>query len=97
MRERALSLDSCPQAIHFVVRLPPSDTARLAKHAYGLRVGAVEGQKGVIDERCSTIELRLEGEESLNVDGELIAAADLADAGVISFRAERDAFELIVG
>lgn len=70
---------------------------RLAKHAYGLRVGRVEGQKGVIDDRCSTIELRLEGEESLNVDGELIAAADLADAGAISFRAERDAFELIVG
>jgi len=70
---------------------------RLAKHAYGLRLGRVEGQKGVIDGRCSTIELRLEGEESLNVDGELIEAADLAEADVISFRADRDAFELIVG
>lgn len=71
--------------------------ARLAKHAYGLRLGSVEGQKGVLDQRCSTIELRLDGSESLNVDGELIAANELAVDGVIAFRADRDAFELIVG
>lgn len=69
----------------------------LVKHAYGLRIGSVEGQRGVIDERCSTIELRLDGEESLNVDGELLASQDLAEEGIIRFRAERDAFELIVG
>lgn len=69
----------------------------LVRHAYGLRVGSVEGQRGVIDERCTEIELRLDGEESLNVDGELLDAGELAEDGVIRFRAERDAFELIVG
>lgn len=70
---------------------------RLIRHAYGLRVGSIEGQPGVIDQRCSTVELGLDPGASLNVDGELIEAAELEVDGVISFRAERDAFELIVG
>lgn len=70
---------------------------RLIRHAYGLRVGSIEGQPGVIDERCSTVELRLDSGTSLNIDGELIEVRALAADGVIAFRAERDAFEVIVG
>lgn len=80
-----------------LVVIEGSSRVRLAKHAYGLRIGRVEGQKGVIHERCSEIELRLDSDECMNVDGELIDATELSSDGAIRFRAERNAFELIVG
>jgi len=80
-----------------LVVIEGSNRLRLAKHAYGLRLGSIEGQRGVVVERCSTVELRLEADECLNVDGELVEASELAEDGVIGFRAEQDAFELIIG
>jgi len=82
-----------------LVVIEGSSRARLVKHAYGLRVGSVEGQKGVIDARCAEIELELEDEDAkLNVDGELVEASELAgEDGAIRFEAERAAFDLIVG
>lgn len=81
-----------------LVVIEGSSRARLVKHAFGLRVGSVEGQKGVIDARCGRISLTLRGEgASLNVDGELVDAAELERDGEIIFEAERDAFELVVG
>ena len=75
-----------------------SSRIRLAKHAYGLRVGAVEQQEGVIGARCGSVELDLlEGGESLNVDGELVEVAGLGGEGTIHFTVERAAFELVVG
>ncbi|MEO7196969.1 MAG: hypothetical protein ABIZ50_00700, partial [Solirubrobacterales bacterium] len=65
---------------------------------YGMRIGSVEGQSGVIDVRCSTVELRLEDDDDcLNVDGELVPLAELLDDGVVRFSVEPAAFELIVG
>ena len=80
-----------------VVVIEGGSRARLVKHAYGLRVGTVEGQEGVIDSRCATVSLRLDPDESLNVDGELIVARDLAADGTIQFRIDEGSFELIVG
>jgi diacylglycerol kinase (ATP) len=80
-----------------LVVIEGSSRARLVKHAFGMRVGTVEGQKGVIDSRCGTVELTLEDEgECLNVDGELIEAAELDEDGSIHFEAARDAFGLVV-
>jgi len=69
----------------------------LAKHAYGMRIGSVEGQVGVTDRRCSSVDLRLEAGDSLNVDGELVDATELAVDGTIHFGVADDAFELVVG
>lgn len=80
-----------------VVVIEGGSRARLVKHAYGMRVGTVEGQRGVLDSRCSTVELELHANECLNVDGDLVEAARLADAGVVHFRIESEPFELIVG
>lgn len=72
--------------------------ARLAKHALGMRLGNLEGQDGVIDRRCSIVELRLEADNArLNVDGELVDAEEPAERGTIHFSVEQAAFELIVG
>ena len=80
-----------------VIVIEGSSRLRLAWHAYGLRIGRIEGQSGVIDRRCSTVGLKLGDGECLNVDGELIEAGELGDAGAVSFSVEPAAFELIVG
>lgn len=71
--------------------------ARLAKHAWGLRVGSIEGQLGVLDRRCTTVEVDLPAGESLNVDGELVAAGELVEDGRLRYSVVDDAFELVVG
>lgn len=81
-----------------VVVIEGSSRARLVKHAYGLRLGSVEGQSGVIDARCSTVDLHLdEVDVCLNVDGELIESAELSENGTIAFSVEHAAFDLVVG
>ena len=80
-----------------LVVIEGSNRLRLAKHAYGMRIGSVEGQAGVLDRRCDTVELELDGDETLNVDGELIGADELAEAGTIRFEVEHRAFDLVVG
>jgi len=92
----SLEADATDGKLDLVV-IEGSGRARLIKHAYGMRLGAVEGQRGVLNRRCRTVELQLNGNESLNVDGELIGAAELADDGSIHFRVEHEAFDLVVG
>jgi diacylglycerol kinase family enzyme len=71
--------------------------ARLLKHAYGLRVGVVADQTGVLSHRAETFELAIAPGESINVDGELIAARELSADGVLGFSVTRSGFDLIVG
>lgn len=92
----SLEADASDGKLDLVV-IEGSGRARLVKHAYGLRVGGVEEQKGVFSRRCSSIDMELDESECLNVDGELIEASELADGGSIHFAVTDDAFELIVG
>ena len=91
-----LEADATDGQLDLVV-IEGSNRIHLIKHAYGMRIGSVEGQTGVIDLRCSTVELRLDGGGCLNVDGEIVEAAELIAEGAIRFRVEHEAFELIVG
>jgi diacylglycerol kinase family enzyme len=70
--------------------------ARLVKHAFGLRIGQVEAQAGVVSARGAEIVMRLDPGESLNVDGELVAAGGLDAAGRLTFASDRGGFELLV-
>lgn len=70
--------------------------ARLVKHGFGLRLGGIEEQEGVVSVRGDSIELGLDPGEQANVDGELIAAAELDRDGRLSFVVS-EAFDLIVG
>jgi diacylglycerol kinase family enzyme len=80
-----------------VVVIEGGSRARLVKHAYGLRVGSVEGQQGVVHERCTSVTVALDPSECLNVDGEVMEARDIASDGRVGFRVDPDRFELIVG
>ena len=80
-----------------LVVIEGSGRLSLAKHAYGMRIGTVEAQKGVIGVRCGEAELALPDGGCLNVDGELLDSEDLAENGVIRFEAERAAFDLVIG
>ena len=92
----SLETDAQDGRVDLVV-IEASGRLRLVKHAYGMRAGAVEKQRGVLSERCGRIELALEEGGRLNVDGELVDASELADGGAIAFQAKAGAFELIVG
>ena len=70
---------------------------RLVQRAYGMRAGRVERQRGVRDGRCDHAELSLPPSKRLNVDGELVGAGELGRDGSIAFRADADAFRLVVG
>lgn len=92
----SLETDDSDGKLDLVV-IEGSGRGRLVKHAYGLRMGGVEEQKGVLSRRCSSVDLELDESECLNVDGELIEARELAEDGSIHFAVTDDAFELIVG
>jgi diacylglycerol kinase family enzyme len=80
-----------------VVVIEGGGRARLFKHAIGMTTRSLEDQKGVHTARCERAELRIEdGDETLNVDGEIVAASDVAEDGVITFTVRRAAFELVV-
>ena len=74
-----------------VVVIEAGSRARLVVHAYGLRAGEVEPQRGVRSARCDSVEVRTDGVTGFNVDGELVETADAR------FRATADAFEVVVG
>lgn len=74
-----------------VVAIEAESRARLVRHAYGLRAGDVEGQPGVHSLRCGSAEIALDGEETFNVDGELVRS------GSCSFEVEPRAVSVIVG
>ena len=81
-----------------VVVIERSSRARLVKVAYGLTIGTVEDQSGVISARAGEIELTVDPGESLNVDGELIEARRARRGRRRSrFTAKRSGFDLVVG
>jgi diacylglycerol kinase family enzyme len=63
----------------------------LVVHAYGLRAGRVERQRGVISARGTEVTVETETDAGFNVDGELL------DDERLRFSVEPDAFELVVG
>ncbi len=65
--------------------------ARLVVHAYGLRAGKVEEQRGVHKARGKNVEVRTDGQTGFNVDGERVQL-DRA-----RFRVEQGAFALVHG
>jgi diacylglycerol kinase family enzyme len=65
--------------------------ARLVAHAYGLRAGRVEGQRGVISGAGRVVEVETDGATGFNVDGELV------DADRLRFEVEARAFSVVVG
>ncbi len=80
-----------------VVVIERGSRARLVKVAYGLTVGAVEDQSGVTSARVGRVELSLDPDAQLNIDGELITAGVLSPDGRIGFSVERAGFDLVVG
>lgn len=74
-----------------VVAIEAESRARLVRHAYGLRAGDVEGQPGVHSLRCGSAAIEFEGEQTFNVDGELVRS------GSCSFEVEPRAVAVIVG
>jgi diacylglycerol kinase (ATP) len=73
-----------------LVVIEAGSRARLVRHAYGLRSGAVEGQPGVINRSGREIKVRTDG-GGFNVDGELV------DAGELTFALRAGAFEVVTG
>jgi diacylglycerol kinase family enzyme len=65
--------------------------ARLALHAYGMRAGELERQRGALPFSGRACELATDGATGFNVDGELIETAALR------LTARRRAFELVIG
>jgi diacylglycerol kinase (ATP) len=74
-----------------VVAIEAASRARLIRHAYGLRVGEVEGQPGVHSMRCASAEIELPEKQTFNVDGELV------ESGTCRFEVEPAAVSVIVG
>jgi YegS/Rv2252/BmrU family lipid kinase len=64
--------------------------ARLVAHAYGMRAGRLESQKGVVTFSGRAVEIALERGAGFNVDGELVDTARLLVA------AAPRAFEVVV-
>jgi diacylglycerol kinase family enzyme len=64
--------------------------ARLIAHAYGMRTGRLEGQKGVVTFSGRTVEIGLEQGGGFNIDGELV------DTGRLLVTAAPRAFEVLV-
>lgn len=74
-----------------VIVIEATSRARLVLHAYGLRAGRVESQRGVRSARGREVEIRTDGETGFNVDGELVGAEDAR------FRVRASAFEVVCG
>jgi diacylglycerol kinase family enzyme len=79
-----------------VVVIEGGGRARLVKHAVGMTTRSLEGQEGVRTARCERAELSLDGDEMLNVDGEIVPFAELAGGTALPFTVRAAAFELIV-
>jgi diacylglycerol kinase (ATP) len=73
-----------------VVMIEAGSRARLIVHAYGLRAGRVERQRGVISGQGTEVGVETDGDAGFNVDGELL------DGETLRFSVEPAAFELVV-
>jgi YegS/Rv2252/BmrU family lipid kinase len=74
-----------------VVAIEAGSRARLIAHAYGMRAGRVETQRGVATGTGSIVEVESEGGPGFNVDGELV------DAARMRFGVEPRAFAVVTG
>jgi YegS/Rv2252/BmrU family lipid kinase len=74
-----------------LVAIEARSRARLVLHGYGLRLGTVEEQEGVITASGGRIEVDTDSDAGFNVDGELV------DERRLEFTAEPRAFEVVVG
>jgi len=83
-----------------VVVIEGGPRAKLAQRAFGLRRGGVEEQAGVHDGRCARIVVSVGPGHDLNVDGELVPAADLghdgSETGEIVFSIRARELELVI-
>ena len=74
--------------------------AKLAQRAFGLRRGGVEEQAGVHDGCCARIVVSVGPGHDLNVDGELVPAAELghdgSEMGGIAFGIRARELELVI-
>lgn len=85
-------LDADPgDGILDVVVIEARSRARLVVHAYGMRAGRVEGQRGVITGHGREVEVEIDGRTGFNVDGEII------NADRVRFTLEARAFGVVVG
>ena len=75
-----------------LVAIPAGSRASLAWRAFGLRRGRVEEQGGVESTRCREARIEVEGELTMNVDGEVVRFGPAA-----RFTVEPGAFEVVVG
>ena len=73
-----------------VVMIEAGSRARLIVHAYGLRAGRVERQRGVISGQGTVVGVETDGDAGFNVAGELL------DGETLRFSVEPAAFELVV-
>jgi diacylglycerol kinase family enzyme len=74
-----------------VVVVEATSRARLVVHAYGLRAGRIEGQRGVVTGSGRTVDVDTDGRTGFNIDGELVEAERLR------LSVEPRAFEVVVG
>ncbi len=74
-----------------VVVIEARSRARLIAHAFGLRTGRIGAQRGVSKHSCRSATLVLDGEQPLNVDGEIVSYP------TVELRARPLAVEVIVG
>jgi YegS/Rv2252/BmrU family lipid kinase len=74
-----------------VVVIPAKSRAGLVVHAYGMRAGVVERQRGVISARGRVVEIEAAAGFGFNVDGELV------DVSRMRLEVEPHAFDVITG
>jgi YegS/Rv2252/BmrU family lipid kinase len=85
-------LDADPRdGILDLVVIEATSRARLVVHAYGMRAGEIEGQRGVTSLEGREVVVETDGRTGFNVDGEIVAA-DRA-----RFEVEAGAFEVVLG
>lgn len=80
-----------------VVLIEGGPRSRLIKHAYGMRAGRLEAQRGVKSARCAAVELS-GGSLELNVDGEIVPSSSLPEpSDPLRCGVEHRAFDLVIG
>ncbi len=74
-----------------VVVLPAGSRLGLVVHAYGMRAGVVEKQRGVLTARGQVVEIDTDGATGFNVDGEILEARS------VQLSIKPRAFEVVTG
>ena len=74
-----------------LVVIQAASRVRLIAHAYGMRVGRVEDQRGVISLEGREVVVETDGSTGFNVDGEIVPAERAR------FTVEAGAFEVVIG